>query len=79
MEPNAQGCTPIFKVSGMEIVQQLASDYKRLLNKPYVNVVTLRGQNQPLKCCQPFQLLTPFEMGLDLCILIIWGLYVYGL
>ena len=26
-------------------------DYKRLLNKPYVNEVTLRGQNPPLKFC----------------------------
>ena len=24
---------------------------ERLLNKPYVNEVTLRGQNPPLKCC----------------------------
>ena len=27
----------------------------RLLNKPYVNEVTLRGQKPPLKCCQPLE------------------------
>ena len=26
--------------------------YKRLLNKPYENEVTLTGQNPPSKCCQ---------------------------
>ena len=31
---------------------QLKSDETaHLLNKPYVNEVTLRGQKQPLKCC----------------------------
>ena len=30
----------------------------RLLHKPYVNGVTLRGQNLPLKCCQDLEILT---------------------
>ena len=33
-------------------IQLLTSDYIRLLNKHYVNGVTLCEQNQPLKCCQ---------------------------
>ena len=40
--------------------------YVRLLNKPYVNEVILRGQNLTLKCCQPLEVLTRFKMGLDL-------------
>ena len=32
-------------------LQLLTFDYKRLLNKPYVNEVNLTGQNQLLKCC----------------------------
>ena len=35
---------------------QIKSDQtERLLNKPYVNEVTLTGQNSPLKCCQPLE------------------------
>ena len=37
----------------MSFLMVSISDYIRLLNKPYVNGVTLREQNQPLKCCQP--------------------------
>ena len=40
-----------------------------LLNKPYVNEVTLTGQNVPLKCCWPFELLTQFWKDLDISIL----------
>ena len=36
-------------------------DYIRLLNKPYVNEVILRGQNLSLKCCRPLDLLTYIE------------------
>ena len=36
-------------------------DYKRLLNEPYANEVTLRGQQLLLKFCQPLQLLTFFD------------------
>ena len=36
----------------MSFLMVSISDYIRLLNKPYVNGVTLREQNQPLKCCQ---------------------------
>ena len=32
-------------------VQQGTNIRERLLNKPYVNEVTLRGQKPPLKCC----------------------------
>ena len=37
--------------------------YIRLLNKPYENEVTLRGQNLSLKCYQPLQLLVYFGKG----------------
>ena len=33
------------------MIQLLTFDYIRLIDKPYVNGVTLREQNQPLKCC----------------------------
>ena len=45
-------------------LQLLNFAYKRLLNKPYENEVTLTGQNPPLKCCQPLELLTYFEKGI---------------
>ena len=45
-----------------------------LLSKPYVNEVTLTGQNPPSKCCYPLKLLTQFKRNLDLLILKIWGL-----
>ena len=32
-------------------IQQGTNIHERLLNKPYVNDVTLRGQKSPLKCC----------------------------
>ena len=38
-------------VSLLQNIQLLTSDYKRLLNKPYENEVTLTWQNPPLKCC----------------------------
>ena len=47
-------------------IQPWSKLYKRLLNKPYVNEVTLIGQNPPLKCCQPLENLTHFITGLDL-------------
>ena len=34
-----------------QVVQQGTNIHERLLNKPYVNDVTLRGQKSPLKCC----------------------------
>ena len=40
--------------------------YMRLINKPYENEVTLTGQNQPLKCCQPLELFTQLKRSLDL-------------
>ena len=40
-------------------------NYKRLLNKPYVNEVTLKGHNLSLKCCQPLELLTCLKRGLS--------------
>ena len=35
----------------LEYLQQGTNIPERLLNKPYVNEVTLRGQKPPLKCC----------------------------
>ena len=37
---------------------------ERLLNKPYVNEVTLSQQNQALKCCQSLEFLPLFVKGL---------------
>ena len=44
-------------------IQLWAFAYIRLLDKLYKNEVTLRGQNPPLKYCQPLVLLTHFENG----------------
>ena len=41
-------------------VQLLTSDSKRLLNKPYVNGVTLKEQNLSLEFSQPLEGLTYF-------------------
>ena len=48
-------------------------------NKPYVNEVTLTGQNLPLKCCQPLDFQCTFLKGLDLLMLKILGLLIKGL
>ena len=56
----------ILDVLDYRIIQSRAKVYKRSLNKPYENEVTLRGQNPPLKCCQDLEILTLFEKGLDL-------------
>ena len=37
-----------------------------LVNKPYINEVTLTGQNVPLKCCQLLGLLTQLKREIDL-------------
>ena len=43
---------------------QLKSDeIARLLNKPFVNEIILRGQNLSLKCCQSLKLFTYIERG----------------
>ena len=44
-------------------IQSWTFAYVWLLNKPYVNWVTLREQNQSLKCCQPLELLIYFGKG----------------
>ena len=44
-------------------IQQGTNILERLLNKLYVNEVTLRVQNLSLKCCQPLGILTYFEKG----------------
>ena len=43
--------------------------YKRLLNKPNENKVTLAGQNTPLKHCQPLELLIHLKKDVDLLLL----------
>ena len=42
-------------------LQLRGSDYKQLLNKPYVNKVTLREQYLSLKFCQLLEFFTYFE------------------
>ena len=46
-------------------IQLLNFAYKRLLNKPYENEVTLTRQNPPLKYYQPLELFTQFKKGSD--------------
>ena len=55
-------------------LQLCQSEMAALLNKPYENDVTLRGQNIPLKCCQPLDFLYTSLKGLDLLMLQIWSL-----
>ena len=55
-------------------LQLKSNQTERLLNKPYVNEVTLTGQNPLLKYCQPLELLTQLEKDIDLSMLKIWGL-----
>ena len=54
-------------------------EYRPITTQPYVNEVTLRGQNLLLKCYQHLELLTVFYKGLDFSMLKIWGLLVKGL
>ena len=66
----------MYKTTTIENFQiQIKSDQReRLLSTPYVNEVTLTGQNPPLKYCQPLELLTQLEKDIDLSMLKIWGL-----
>ena len=54
-------------------------EYDTPSDKYYINEVTLTGQNLTKKCCQPLEILTEFERGLDLLLLKIWSLQVKGL
>ena len=45
-------------------IQSWTFAYIRLLNKPYENELTLRGQNICLKCYQPLKLMLYFGKGL---------------
>ena len=56
------------------VIQLLNFAYKRILNKPHANEVTLTGQNPLLKCCQPFELLTQLKKDKGLWMLKIWCL-----
>ena len=42
-------------------IQSRAKVYIRLINKPFVNKVTLTGQNASLEYCQCLEILTAFE------------------
>ena len=53
-------------------IQLRAKQTAPLVNKHYQNEVTLTGQNPPLKCCQPLEILTHFITGLDLSMIEIW-------
>ena len=55
-------------------LQLRAKQTAPLVNKHYQNEVTLTGQNPPLKCCQPLEILTHFITGLDLSMIEIWCL-----
>ena len=60
-------------------VQLKSDETAQLLNKPYVNEVTLTGQNPLLKYCWPLELLTKFKKVMDLSMLKIWSLSVKGM
>ena len=71
----------VLQCCGIEIARQYISTiqswsklYIRLLNKPYVNEVTLTGQNPPWRQCHPLEIFTQFVKGLDLLMLKILGL-----
>ena len=42
---------PCISLSWLSTIQIKSDQTERLLNKPYVNEVTLTGQNPPLNCC----------------------------
>ena len=60
-------------------IQPLNFAYKRSLNKPYENEVTMTGQKPPSKCCQHLETLHTLRKGLDLLMLKILGQQVKGL
>ena len=47
-------------------IQLRAKQTAPLVNKHFQNEVTLTGQNLPLKCCQPLEILAQLKTGLDL-------------
>ena len=51
------------KRCGSDDIQLWTFAYVRLLNKPYENEVTLRGQNMSLKYYQPLKFMFFFEKG----------------
>ena len=53
-------------------IQLIAKQTASLVNKHYQNEVTLTGQNPPLKCCQPLEILAQLKTGLDLFMIKIW-------
>ena len=63
----------------LSTIQLRAKQTAHLVNKHYQNEVTLTGQNLPLKCCKPVEILTHFTTGLDFPMLEIWSLSVKGL
>ena len=62
--------------SGITNLQLRGKQTAPLVNKHYQNEVTMTGQNLPLKCCKPLEILAHFEIGLVLLMLKIWGLNV---
>ena len=66
-------CPKIYSTKAT-LVQLRTKQTAHLINKNYQNEITLTGQNPPLKCCQPLEILTQFTTGLNLSMLEIWGL-----
>ena len=50
-------------LSKSDTIQIKSDETAQLLNKPYVNEVTLRGQNICLKCYQPLEIMLYLEKG----------------
>ena len=69
------------KMTKVNFPRRIQSKTKALDQSPFyvVNEVTLTGQKPSLKFCQPLELFTQFEKGLDLLMLKIWGLQIKGL
>ena len=74
MNTSFQHFTFTLLTGGTIKVQLRAKQTAHLVNKHYQNEVTLTGQNPPLQCCQPLEILTHFITSLDLSMLEIWGL-----
>ena len=61
-------------ISQKSQLQLRAKQIAPLLRKHYQNDVPLTGENPPLKCCQPLEILAQLKTALDIFLIKIWGL-----
>ena len=58
-------CPKIYSTKAT-LVQLRTKQTTHLIDKNYQNEITLTGQNPPLKCCQPLEILTKLKKRIDL-------------